>query len=163
LATLSDEIQAFIVQAHACFRKPALIVRDVKTEFDVVVTRQQVQFYHPERGGDRRKKAAEKWRLLFAETRKAFVEGKVEVGIAKQTYRLQLYQRAAEFYEQKGNMVLAAEMAEKAAKEEGGAYTNRRELTGQGGTPLVPEVLVSALAKAYGDPRDSTTSPDSAE
>lgn len=149
MPSLSEEVQAFIVQAHACFRKPSLIIRDVEAEFGVKVKRDQVQFYHPEKGS-KTKRLGDKWKTLFAETRKAFVNGKVEVGIAKQAYRLGLYQRAAEYYEENGFFALAAEMAERAAKEVGGAYTNKRELTGGGGKPLVPEVITSAILKVYG-------------
>lgn len=123
---LSEEIQAFIVQAHACFRKPSLIAKDVVAEFGVKLARDQIQFYHPDKGA-KGKRLALKWKTLFAATRKEFVESKAQVGIAQQTYRLLLYQRAAEFYEEQGNMVLAAEMAERAAKEVGGAFTNKQE------------------------------------
>jgi hypothetical protein len=149
MPTIPEEVQAFIVQAHACFRKPSLIVKDVGAEFDVKVTRDQVYFYHPEKGGKHRRLAA-RWKKLFEETRKAFVEGNVEIGIAAQVYRLELYQRAADFYEERGNFVLAAEMAERAAKEIGGFYTNRRELTGQGGQPLLPPDIAAAILKVYG-------------
>lgn len=131
MPALSEEVQTFIVQAHACFRKPALIVRDVKAEFGLPLSREQVLFYHPERGG-KSKRIAEKWRHIFAETRAAFLKGKVRVGIAHQSYRLSLLQRAADYYEEKGNYVLAAEMAERAAREVGGAYTNRRRVTVEG-------------------------------
>jgi hypothetical protein len=149
VAALAEEVQTYIVQAHACFRKPSLIVRDVKAEFNVEVSREQVHFYHPEKGS-KTKRLAKKWRAIFEETRKAFVERAVTFGIETQAYRLQLYQRAAEFYEERGNYVLAAEMAERAAKEMGGAYTNRRELTGKEGAPLIPDVA-AALVKVYGD------------
>jgi hypothetical protein len=37
-----------------------------------------------------------------------------------------------------GNMALAAQLIEQAAKESGGAFTNRREMTGKDGAPLIP-------------------------
>jgi hypothetical protein len=132
---LAEEIQAYIVQAHAAFRKPALIVRDVKAEFGVDVRRETALFYHPERGS-KTKRLAKKWKVLFAETRAAFLANQVQIGIAHQAYRVQLYQRAADFYEQQGNFVLATEMAERAAKEIGGAFTNRREHSGPHGKPI---------------------------
>lgn len=158
MAALTDEVQTFIVQAHACYRKTALIIRDVQAEFGLTLTRSQVQFYHPERGG-KGKRLAKKWKALFMQTRKEFVDGKVEIGIRQQTYRLELYQRAADFYEEQRNYVLASEMAEKAAKEIGGAYTNKRELTGQGGAPLIPENIGAAILKVYGDGADTHTEP----
>ena len=35
MAILDKEIQAFIVQSLACFRKPSLVVRDVKAKLRV--------------------------------------------------------------------------------------------------------------------------------
>lgn len=153
MAKLSEELQTYIVQAHACFRKPALIVKDVKAEFGVEVTSEQVKFYHPARG-KKNKGLGEKWKALFDETRKAFLERLVELGVAHQSWRLELYQRAAEFYEEKGNYVLAAEMAERAAKEVGGFYVSQREITGRGGAPLVPPHISGSILKAYGDAGD---------
>jgi hypothetical protein len=150
MAELKEEVKTFIVQAHACFRKPSLIIKDVGAEFGVTITRDQVHFYHPEKAGARKRLGA-KWKVLFDATRAAFVKGEVDVGIAKQVYRLKLYQRAAEYYEERGNLVLAAEMAEKAAKEVGGAFTNRRELTGRGGEPLVPPDIAATILKVYGN------------
>jgi hypothetical protein len=149
MAALSEDAQAFIVQALACGRKPSLVVKDVKAEFGVTVSREQVFFYHPERGS-KDKRLALRWKNLFARTRYAFEAEKARVGIAQQVYRLMLYQRAAEYYEERGNYVLAAEMAVLAAKEVGGGYTNRRELTGRGSEPLVPPDIAATILKVYG-------------
>jgi hypothetical protein len=149
MAALSEDAQTFIVQALACGRRPSFVVKDVKAEFGLTVSREQVLFYHPERGGEG-KRLAQKWKDLFAKTQAAYEAEKVKVGIAQQTYRLLLYQRAAEFYEERGNYVLAAEMAVLAAKEVGGAYTNKRELTGRGGEPLVPPDIAATILKVYG-------------
>ncbi|HEX8177868.1 MAG TPA: DUF2280 domain-containing protein [Pyrinomonadaceae bacterium] len=135
MANLSEEVQEYIVTALACGRKNSLIRAEVATEFALTVTRERVLFYHPEKGS-KTKRLAKKWKDLFYETQKAFNEGKVQVAISNQLFRLGVYQRAAEFYEKERQYVLAAEMCEKAAKEIGGAYTNRRELTGKGGGPI---------------------------
>jgi hypothetical protein len=132
MASLSEEVQEFIVQGHACYRKPSLIVRDVQEEFGVTVSREQVLFYHPERGG-KTKRLGQRWKDLFRETREAFLGSKVQVGIANQNYRLMALQRMAERAEERGNLVLAKDLMEQAAKEVGGAYTNRREHSGPGG------------------------------
>jgi hypothetical protein len=134
MAALSDEIKAFIVQAHACFRKPALIVREVGVEFGVTVTREQVLAYHPERYRGRR--LGRKYREVFKATREAFIQSKVEVGIAYQSYRLALYQRGAEHYEELGYYLQAAELAERAAKDLGGAYTNAHIHSGPDGQAI---------------------------
>jgi hypothetical protein len=53
----------------------------------------------------------------------------------------------AEKAEAQGNMVLASSLLEQAAKEMGGAFTNRRELTGKDGGA----VEVKSLADFYAD------------
>lgn len=150
MPVLSDEIKEFIVQSLACFRKPSLIIKDIQADFGVEATLAHIQTYNPEKG-DKAKRLAKKWKLLFEETRKAIIDGKVTVGIAHQSYRLGLYQRAADYYEKMGNYVLAAEMAERAAKEMGGAYTNKRELYGKGGAPLIPNDIGDQILKVYGN------------
>lgn len=155
---LSEEVQQFIVQAHACYRKTSLIRKDLKAEFDLDVPRQNILFYNPERGA-KTKPLSQKWKDIFYATRKDFIEGKVRVGIASQTYRLSVYQRAADFYEEHGQFALAAEMAEKAAKETGGAYTNKREVTGEGGKPLIPDNVTTLILKVYGDTGDTGPEP----
>ncbi len=46
--------------------------------------------------------------------------------------------------EDQGNMVLAAQLLEQAAKEMGNAFTNRRELTGKDGKDLpAPPAMVT--------------------
>jgi len=132
MAKLSEEVQVFIVQAHACHRKASLIAKDVEAEFGIHLERDQIQFYHPHKGA-KGKRLAQKWRDLFTETRKAFTARQVEIGIAQQSYRLGIYQRGADYYEKIGNYVLASEMAERAAKDLGGAYTNARVLSGPKG------------------------------
>jgi hypothetical protein len=147
---LTEEIKAFIVQAHACYRKTSLIQRDVKAEFSVDVDRQLIHFYHPEKGS-KGKRLPKKWRTLFEKTRGAFDDGKVLAGISRQAYRIDLYQRGADHFESLGYYTQAAEMAEMAAKEMGGAYTNKRELTGEGGKPLIPNNISGAILRVYGE------------
>lgn len=135
MPALDDETKAFIVVALACYRKPALVVRDVQAEFGVSITRQQVAQYHPERGGEK-KRLGKKWRDLFDKSREEFLSGRVQVGIAHQSYRLMLLQRLADRAEETGNAGLAREVAEQAAKEVGGAFTNARVHSGPGGGPI---------------------------
>lgn len=154
MAELPEDVRTFIVQAHACHRRPSLIVKDVRDEFGVHLSRYAVQYYHPGRNGGKR--LAEKWRHLFEATRRAFAERRAGIGIAHPAYRLMLYQRAADFYEERGNYVLAAEMAVKAAREAGDAYTDRRALTAEAGKPLIPGDIAEAVATVYAGGRGQT-------
>lgn len=58
------------------------------------------------------------------------------IPIDQQSYRLHVLQQNLERAEQRGNAGLAISILEQAAKELGGAFTNRRELTGKNGQAL---------------------------
>ncbi|MDK4720120.1 DUF2280 domain-containing protein [Rhizobium sp. CNPSo 3968] len=142
-AKLSDEVKTYIVQALACFDSPSIVASAVKKEFDIDVSRQLVESHDPN------KKAASglapKWRALFEETRKTFLEDTASIAISHRTVRLRALQRMADKAETQGNMVLASSLLKQAAEEVGGAYTNRREITGKDGkdlpTPVSPVTI----------------------
>jgi hypothetical protein len=136
---LSVEVQTFVVQSLACFDTPSIVVDAVRREYGETITRQSVEGYDPTKKAGAN--LAEKWRQLFAETRKTFLEDTAGIAISHRAVRLRALQRMAEKAETQGNMVLAASLMEQAAKEVGDSYTNRRELTGKGGTPLQPPVI----------------------
>ncbi|MQX47104.1 DUF2280 domain-containing protein [Sinorhizobium medicae] len=133
-AKLSDEVKTYIVQALACFDSPSVVAAAVKKELGVDISRQLVESHDPN------KKAASglapKWRALFEETRKTFLEDTASIAISHRAVRLRALQRMAEKAETQGNMVLAASLMKQAAEEVGNAYTNRRELTGKDGKDL---------------------------
>ncbi|TPN26612.1 DUF2280 domain-containing protein [Mesorhizobium sp. B2-3-3] len=133
-AKLSDEVKTYIVQALACFDSPSTVAASVKRELSVHVSRQLVESHDPN------KKAASglapKWRALFEETRKTFLEDTATIAISHRAVRLRALQRMADKAETMGNMSLAAQLHKQAAEEVGNAYTNRRELTGKDGKDL---------------------------
>ncbi len=131
---LSVEVQTFVVQSLACFDSPSVVVAAVKQEYGETITRQAVEGYDPNKRAGRA--LAAKWRALFDETRKAFLEDTSKIAISHRAVRLRALQRMAEKAEGQGNMVLAASLMEQAAKEVGDSYTNRRELTGKDGKDL---------------------------
>jgi hypothetical protein len=136
MATLTDDVKAFVVQALACFDTPTQVANAVKEEFGITIERMQVAAYDPTKFAGR--KLSAKWRALFEATRTAFLEDQAAIPIANQNFRLRaldrLYQQAAS----RGNAPLAAQLIEQAAKETGGAFTNRHKLehTGKGGGPM---------------------------
>lgn len=127
MAAINETVQTFIVQALACYYRPTQVIEAVKTEFHVEVSRQQINFYNPERGLPDRS-LSERWRNLFAVTRKKFDTDVASIPIAKMSYRLSRLQRMSERAEDAGNMVLAAGLLEQAAKDRGGMFTNTRTL-----------------------------------
>lgn len=143
---LAPEVQTYIVQALACFDSPKTVADAVKAEFGVTITRQLVETYDPHKKASNR--LAEKWVTLHEETRKAFLEDTSKIAISHRAVRLRALQRMAEKAETMGNIALAAQLFEQAAKEAGDSYTNRRELTGKNGAPLpaaAPAVVMYQL------------------
>lgn len=134
MAKLTDPVKMAIVQALACFDTPSEVAAAVKEEFGISITRQQVAAYDPTKATC--KGLAKKLRAVFEETRKAFLNDVATIPIAQQAFRLRALQREFERAKSRGNSALAAQLLEQAAKELGGAFTNRRELTGQGGGPI---------------------------
>jgi hypothetical protein len=143
---LTPDQQTYVVQALACFDSPSTVAAAVKKDFGLVVSPQSMEAYDPtKRSGA---KLAKKWRALFHETRKAFLEDTSAIGISHRAVRLRALQRMADKAEAQGNMVLASSLLEQAAKETGGSYTNRREVGGLGGGPVQHEVR--SLSDFYG-------------
>lgn len=134
MAILDDRVKTFIVQALACFDSPTQVSAAVKDEFGIVVERMQVQQYNPTRVAAGR--LGQKWVNLFHVTRKKFLEETASIPIAQQSYRLRQLQRLADDAVAKKNAPLAAQLLEQAAKEVGGAFTNRREHSGPNGAPI---------------------------
>ncbi len=131
---LKDDVKTFIVQSLACFDTPSIVVEAVRKEFGATITRQSVEGYDPTKKAG--SNLAEKWKLLFEETRKTFLEDTATIAISHRAVRLRALQRMADKAETQGNMVLAASLMKQAAEEVGNAYTNRRELTGKDGKDL---------------------------
>lgn len=141
MAALNNEVKLFIVQALACFDSPAEVSAAVKASFKLDVTRQQLQAYNP--GTVTGARMSQTLKKVFGETRKRFVEDVSEIPIAHQSYRLRVLQRTLAKVETQGNTAMVAQLLEQAAKESGGAFTNRTKLehSGSVATPELKLVL----------------------
>lgn len=145
MAKLTDEVKTFIVQRLACYDTPSHVAAAVKEEFGLIVSRQQVQEYDPTKRG---KAPAKRWVALFESTRERFKDTIDEIPIAHTAVRLRRLDRMAVKAEDKGNFPLAAALMKQAAEDYGGVYTNRRELTGKDGKPLMPDRSLEDLTEA---------------
>lgn len=134
MAALKDDVKLAIVQALACYDTPSQVAKFVKDEFGLDVPRQQVAMYDPTKPAG--KGLSAKLAQIFHATREAFLKDVSNIPVSKQSYRLRVLQRAVERAEARGNAPLVAQLLEQAAKEVGGAYTNRREVTGKDGGPV---------------------------
>lgn len=152
---LTEEARTFVVQSLACFDTPATVVAAVKREFSFVISPQGVESYDPTKRAGRN--LGEKWRTLFEESRKAFLETTVSIGISHRAVRLRALQRMADKAETMSNLQLAAQLHEQAAKEVGGAFTNHRVLSGPGGAPVqVNSITTSMTAKEAAEAYEDT-------
>lgn len=141
MAALSPEVKAFIVQALACFDTPTQISEQVKQEFGLTITIQQVSSYDPTKAIA--KNLGQKWIDLFNATRSRFQTEISDIPIANKAYRLRMLNRMATKAETMRNLALTASLVEQAAKECGDAYTNRQKVehTGKDGGPIESATL----------------------
>lgn len=152
MAALTIEVKAFIVQALACFDTPTQVAQSVKQEFGIEITRQHVAQNDPTKVAGAN--LAKKWKELFDETRRRFREEVSEIPIANKAFRLRTLDRMATKAEGMKNMALAAQLMEQAAKEMGGAYTNRQQVDHTNsdgsmvGTPTRIEIVAPSMKKA---------------
>lgn len=148
---LTEDVKRLIVTELACYRTPSEIVAAVKETFGVEVTRQQVHAYNPK--GVRGYQVAPKWRELFKTARERFLEDVSAVPIAHKAYRLRQINDMAMRAKERGNMPLAAQLIEQAAKECGDYFTNRHKLehTGKNGSSVLQVFFDSDAAKGGHD------------
>jgi hypothetical protein len=123
----------FLVQRLACFDTPTVAAKAFQEEYGAELKRNRVSYYDPttKMGAA----LAEDFKTLFFETRKQFLEDLESIPIANKAVRLRRLDRMAAAAEERGNLMLAADLGERAAKEVGGAYTNKHQLehTGKDG------------------------------
>lgn len=122
MAKLTEPVKDFIVRELAAYSTPTQVVELVKQNFGVIVTRQKVWEYD---ATTTRNALGKKRRVLFEKARKAFLENVNDIPIASRAVRLKKLNRLVESAEEKGAVMLTANLLEQAAKEVGDVYTNR--------------------------------------
>ncbi|MBJ8473313.1 DUF2280 domain-containing protein, partial [Acinetobacter pittii] len=121
----------FIVQALACRDTPQEVVEQVKQEFGIDISRSQCECYDPTKYSGRN--LSKKFVELFESTRDKFDEGLIDIPIVNKYYRLKQYQRQLD---RTRNVKTALKILEQAAKDIGGQFTNRQEITGKDSGPV---------------------------
>lgn len=129
-AKLDDEARTFVVIQNAHWIAPRAVAKAVKEQYGIDITPQAVEAYDPTKAAG--KGLASKWKALFEETRKRAIEEEADIGIAHRNVRLRALHRMAATAENQGNLALAAQLLEQAAKEQGEVFTNARVLKGGG-------------------------------
>ena len=132
MEALKEPVKIFIVQALACRDTPQEVADQVLQEFGVKIDRKQCQLYDPTKAAG--KNLSKKFVDLFHKTRADFDAGLIDIPIANKHYRLKQYQKQLE--RNAKNTVMSLKILEQAAKDCGGQFTNKQEITGAGGGPI---------------------------
>lgn len=155
---LPADVKVFIVGQLATFRTPTEVLKAVQKEFGLTLTRQRVAFYDPTTAAGA--KLDPDLQALFHATRARYQNDVEAVPIANQAVRLNLLWEAVQA--NRTNPRALGPLLEQAAKEVGGAFTNRRqhEVSGPDGG-AIPVALLDALQKVYGDDAGGGTGSES--
>ncbi|WP_375038611.1 DUF2280 domain-containing protein [Acinetobacter sp. RW6] len=137
MARLNKRVKLYIVRSLATYETPSETVKGVQEEFGITVTKQQCEAYDPTKktGQD----LSEEFKTEFFRVRKEMNDNLSAIPIANIAYRLKRLQRFIDLDQFKENPVIVPSLLEQAAKEVGGLYTNRKEITGAGGGPVKTE------------------------
>lgn len=141
MARLKKHEKLFIVRSLAQFNTPTETCDLIKVELGVIVTPQQCEAYDPTKRTGQNLSAEMK--KEFEETRADFLDKPKNIPIANLAVRLQ---RLEKMYNKTKNPKMQAELLRQAAEDEGGKFTNRKELTGAGGQPLQVAPLQPVIA-----------------
>lgn len=146
---MTDEQRIKAIQLLACFDTPKETHKQLKELWPALdVTVQAIEALDPTKHAGRN--IAARWKAIFEATRAAFLTETASIGIANPAFRLRALDKIAQRQLDKGNDVLAMAALEQAAKEAGGAFTNKRELGGPNGgaIPLSHAVPTDELIAA---------------
>ncbi|MDC5506167.1 DUF2280 domain-containing protein [Acinetobacter baumannii] len=144
MASLSKKQKLFIVRSLAVFNTPQETVSLVKEEFNIDVTRQQVETYDPtKRAG---KDLSAELRAEFDLARKDFLDKPEHIPTANLSVRLKILNDLV--YKNSRNVRAVRGLLEQIAKEVGGQFTNtsKTQLTGADGQPLQPQHVTQVVA-----------------
>lgn len=132
MARINKKVKIFIVKMLAEFETTTETAKAVKNIFNVDVSQQQCECYDPTKkmGFD----LSQELRDKFFEYRRKANEELEAIPVANKRYRLQKIQNLID--ENPNNPVFTPKWLEQAAKEMGGQFTNRQEITGKDGKPI---------------------------
>jgi len=132
---LKEVHKAFIVRELACFASPKETATALMDQYGIEISPQLAQHYDATKAAGR--KAAKKWRELFALAREAFIEDvQASIPLAHRSVRIKELAHAANLFKKQKNYIGMARILEQIAKEVGNVHTNRHEFTGKDGGPI---------------------------
>lgn len=126
MVKLTEPQKDFIVKELAMFDTPSDVVASFREEFGVTLERTQVAKYNPTQRAGR--DVSKKLRAIFEATREAWLKECSEVGVMHKSYRLRSLDRLHRKMQANGNAGMQLQVLEQAAKESGGAFTNKQSI-----------------------------------
>ncbi len=129
MKTLNEKHKQFIILNLACYVPSVVLQNMFKLEFGFKISLSVISYYNIATiNSDRR--LAQRWKDLFESTRKKYNDSIAAIPIANQVYRLKKMQDHFDSFTNSNNIKAAQAILVDAAKESGGAYTNKVEHTG---------------------------------
>ena len=160
---LTGRQKVFIVTRLACFDSPKEVVDALKDEFGIDVNNDHIWTYDASKEQNRVRLRKE-FLDLFDSTRLAFLAGQMQEPIANKHFRLRELGKLLGKAKKSGAVVIATNILEQAAKEDGGVYTNtaKVEHSGEIRTPdgLSDDERAARLAAFVGAVRARRAGPD---
>lgn len=132
MAALTEEQKSLVVMRLASFVSASDVLKELKLTYQVEPTFQQLSAYDP--GNAAGKRLSQELKALFDKTRTAYLSDVSDVPIAHQAGRLRMLDTIARQAHGKGNLKMAMEALEQAAKDLGGMFV-RAPLSGAGTGP----------------------------
>jgi hypothetical protein len=122
---LNREQKMQLVQRLAGFDSPRNIIRWLREEHDVIISRKGVAYYDPTTYAGRG--LVEHWKTLFFATRNAILEERAEIGAANKMVRVRWLDAMVHDAMDRDDPRLAAHLLAQVAKEMGESRTNRQK------------------------------------
>lgn len=140
---LTKEQQVFLVRSFARFVDTREVREAFKAQFGFEIESAHASYYNPDSVAGAA--IAKDLRAVFDADRKAYLDDITRIPTANLAVRLAIRDKMIRDLEGKGavNRPLIDKLLESQAKDLGGKYTNRKEVTGKDGGPL--EVDVATL------------------
>lgn len=136
MARLNSTHKRFILERLARYDRPSEIQASIKETYGVDVTLPQLGHYDPETVQGQ--ELAKKWKKLFYELRKRFLENLDSIPANHEAYRLNELQKLYDHPHVQRNPKMRLEILVEIEKIKGQMYTNRHKMEhiGEGGGPI---------------------------
>lgn len=141
---LKREHKEFAVRCFARFMQATEVAAAIKEQFGIEISVQAAAYYNPTTAAGAG--LAKSLKDLYDAERESYRGAELNIPTANRVTRLEILDRRIRHLlnQSRVNDPLVAQLLEQQAREMGGMFTNRRELTGKDGGPLAVDDARSA-------------------